>query len=116
MKKAFIATILLVLCSTLVFASQVNGKWAATIETDNGPFSFTVTYKVDGEKLSGDFTSDMGDLDFTGGKISGNDFEYSFDIDGYTIKHTGKLVEGEIKIKSTGDYGDSEFTMKKVPK
>ena len=114
MKKAFISTIMLLLCSTLVFASKVDGKWGTTIDTDNGPFSFTVVYKVDGEKLSGSFSSDMGDLDFTGGKISGDEFEYSFDIDGYIIKHKGKLVEGEIKIKSSGDYGESEFTMKKV--
>ena len=44
MKKAFISTILMLLCSTLVFASKVDGKWAATVDTDIGPFSFTVVY------------------------------------------------------------------------
>lgn len=117
MKKIFVSAFLMLLCSTLLFASKIDGTWSATIETDNGPFSFTITYKVDGEKLSGVLSSDMGEVTFDDGKITGETFKYKFYIDSYTLYHEGTVInEKEIKIKSTGDYGESEFTIKKVEK
>lgn len=115
MKKTFFVTILLMICSTMVFASKIDGKWAASIDTDNGTFEFTLTYKVDGEKLSGVLASDMGELEFSDGKVAGDIFEYTFDIEGYSITHKGKVLnDKEIKISSSGDYGENEFTIKKV--
>ena len=59
----------------------------------------------------------MGELEFTDGKISGDTFEYKFYIEGYSITHKGTVLnEKEIKINSSGDYGESEFTIKKVVK
>ena len=115
MKKIFAITLTLLLCSSLAFASKIEGKWAASIDTDNGTFEFTLDYKVDGEKLSGTISSDMGSLDFTDGKIEGETFEYKLDIDGYVIKHKGKILnEKEIEISSSGDYGERDFVIKKV--
>ena len=117
MKKIFVSTIMLLLCTTMVFASKIDGKWAASVDTDNGTLDFTLTYKVDGEKLSGIIASDMGELEFTDGKVSGDTFEYKFYIEGYSITHKGTVLnEKEIKINSSGDYGESEFTIKKVVK
>jgi len=115
MKKIFVSTLMLLVCTTIVFASKIDGKWAASVDTDSGVFDFTLTYKVDGEKLSGIIASDMGELEFTDGKISGDTFEYKFYIEGYSITHKGTVLnEKEIKIKSSGDYGENEFTIKKM--
>ena len=117
MKKIFVSAFMLLFCTTMLFASKIDGTWAASIDTDNGIFEFTLQYKVDGEKLSGTLSSDMGELDFTDGKVSGDTFEYKFEIEGYSITHKGKVLnDKEIKINSSGDYGDSEFTIKKVEK
>lgn len=71
--------------------------------------------KVDGKKLSGTIVSDMGELEFTNGEITGDTFEYKFEIEGYSIMHKGKILnEKEIKINSSGDYGDNEFVIKKI--
>lgn len=115
MKKIFVSAFLMLFCSTILFATKIDGKWAASIDTDNGTFEFTLTYKVDGEKLSGILSSDMGELEFTDGKIAGDTFEYKFEIEGYSITHKGKVLnDKEIKISSSGDYGENEFTIKKI--
>ncbi len=116
MKKIFVSVILLLFCTTMVFASKVEGKWTTTIETDNGPFTFTAEYTVKGEVITGTLSSDMGSVDIQNGKIKGDEFEYTIEIDYSTHKHKGKLVDGKLKIKSSGDYGELEFTMTPVKK
>lgn len=116
MKKILISAVLVLLCNAALFASGVEGKWYATIDTDNGPFSFTAEYVVTGDKISGTLSSDMGSVEISDGKITGDEFEYSFEIDYNKITHKGKLVEGKLKIKSGGAYGDSEFTMTREKK
>ncbi len=115
MKKLLILTVFL-LATTVLFASKIEGKWTATIDTDNGPFTFTAEYVVKDGKITGKLASDMGEVDIESGKVTGDEFEYSFYIDYNKITHKGKLVDGKLKIKSSGDYGDSEFEMTPVKK
>lgn len=115
MTKLFIATCLLWSGFFLVNNSAIAGKWKTTIDTDNGPYSFTVDYKVEGDKLSGTFSSDLGDLDFSGGKITGDEFEYTFDMEGYEIEHKGKLEGEKINVVWKSDaLGAGEFTLTRV--
>lgn len=114
MKKRIISILLFLFCATFLFASEIEGKWTATIETDNGPFTFYAEYTVKGEVISGTLSSDAGSVEISNGKINGDEFEYTFEIDYSKLKHEGKLVDGKLKIKSSGDYGESEFTMTRV--
>jgi hypothetical protein len=117
MNKIYVSSIMLLLCSTLVMASKIDGKWKATIESDAmGTMEFTLEYKVDGESLSGTLISDFGDLPITGGKVNGNEFEYKIDVMDSIIEHKGKLInDNEITIKSIGGQGESEFTITRIP-
>ena len=90
--------------------SNVQGRWETTTITDNGPFSFMVAYRVDGETLSGTFFSELGNLEFYDGKISGDEFEYSFYLEDQ-ITHKGKWKDGKIFIKSSGGAGEFDFSM-----
>lgn len=114
MKKIISTTVFMLLCSVVLFASDVEGKWQATVETEMGAFSFIMDYKVDGEKISGALISEMGDMTFSDGTISGNEFEYTLDMQGMKITHKGVLDGDKINMKSSGDYGDSEFVMTRV--
>jgi len=117
MKKIVVSIFMVLFCTTMLFASKIDGKWAASVDTDNGTFDFTLTYKVDGDKLSGTISTEMGDLEFTDGKVNGDTFEYKFDIEGYSITHKGKILnDNEIKILSSGDYGENEYVIKKIIK
>ena len=115
MKKILVSACMVLFCTALISAPKVEGKWKATIETNGGTYSYTVEYKVDGDKLTGTLYSTMGNFELTGGKISGNEFEYTYHASGYTIKHNGKLVEEDkIEIKSSGDLGEREYTLTRV--
>lgn len=116
MKKRIIPFILFIFCSSVLFASGIEGKWTTTMETDNGPFTFYAEYTVKGEVVSGTLSSDMGSVEISEGKINGDEFEYTFEIDYNKLKHVGKLVDGKLLIKSSGAYGESEFTMTRVKK
>jgi hypothetical protein len=116
MKKRIISFLLLLFCSSVLFASGIEGKWTATIETDNGPFTFYAEYVVKGEVITGTLYNDQGSIEISNGKINGDEFEYTFELDYNKFKHTGKLVAGKLKIKSSGDYGESEFTLTRVKK
>lgn len=114
--KKFLMLAVLLLTTTILFASKVEGKWTTTIETDNGEFTFTAEYVVKDGKITGTLASDMGSVEIESGTIKGEEFEYSFYIDYNKMTHKGKLVEGKLKVKSSGDYGDSEFEMTRVKK
>ncbi len=115
MKKNLLLTGLLILFSTMLFAADIDGKWNAKVETDMGEFTFVMEYKADGEKLSGTMiSSDMGNLQFTDGKISGNEIEYTIDMQGMLLKYKGTIDGDKINMKSTSDFGDNEFVMTRV--
>jgi hypothetical protein len=115
MKKLFLFIVFAFTCSVL-FASEIEGKWKATIDTDNGPFTFYADYVVKDAKISGTLSNDMGSVEIEEGKVEEETFEYTFYIDYSKITHKGKLVDGKLKIKSSGDMGESEFEMTKVKK
>ncbi len=115
MKKTILLLVFM-LATTLVFASKIEGKWTATIETDNGQFTFTAEYVVKDGKITGTLSSDMGSVEIEPGSVKGDEFEYSFYIDYNKMSHKGKWIDGILKIKSSGDYGESEFEMKRIKK
>jgi hypothetical protein len=48
----------------------------------------------------------------TNGKIKGNEFEYTYDLGGRTVKHNGKLIaEDKIEIRVSGDVPEREYTI-----
>ena len=115
MKKVFFLSIFM-FATLFLFASKIDGKWKATIETDNGPLTFYAEYVVKDGKITGTLSSDMGEVEIETGKVEGEAFEYEFYIDYNKISHKGKLVDGKLKVKSSGDYGDGEFEMTRVAK
>ena len=116
MKKNVI-TALFMLISTLTFAQNIEGTWTATIDTDNGLFTFYADFDINEEgKLSGSLYSDAGSVDIYATKIDGDKFEYSFDLDYNVIKHKGKMVDGKLEIKMISESYESDLTMSRIEK
>jgi hypothetical protein len=113
MKRLSISVLSIILFASFAIAGGVEGTWNASIETEYGPFEFSVKYIVEGEKITGAFMTDMGDLEFGPGTIKGKKFEYTFEIEYVTYTHKGELIsDNEILIKSsTEGEEESEFTM-----
>ena len=98
---------------------DITGKWVFQVETSAGTGTPTVTFKQDGEKLTGHYSSmTLGEADFTG-TVKGREIAFTFNADvggmqipvSYTATAEGKdAMKGKIVI--TG-LGDGTFTGKR---
>ena len=61
-------------------AVNITGEWAFTVTTDQGGGTPTMTFKQDGEKLTGKYAGQLGAADLTG-TIKGNDVKFTFTLD-----------------------------------
>ena len=97
---------------------NVAGVWSFQVETAQGTGTPTVTFKQDGEKLSGTYSSQvLGEREFTG-TIKGNAISFSFDaaIEGSALKvsYSGTVDKDTMRGKVVfGDLGEGTFTAKK---
>lgn len=95
---------------------DVTGVWIFTVESPAGKSNPTVTFTQDGEKLTGQYSSQlMGQADLTG-TIKGQaiDFVVAATVQGTQIelKYTG-AVDTKDSMKGTlsaGDFGSGTFT------
>ena len=96
---------------------DVTGKWAFNVETSAGAGTPSMTFKQDGEKLTGHYTGQLGESDLTG-TVKGADISFTFTIDaqGTMIKasYTGTADATSMKGKVVLEgLGDGTFTAKK---
>jgi hypothetical protein len=61
-------------------AANVTGEWAFTVTTDQGAGTPTITFKQDGEKLTGKYVGQLGSADLTG-TVKGDAIHFTFTID-----------------------------------
>lgn len=61
-------------------ATNVTGEWLFNVTTDQGGGTPTITFKQDGEKLTGKYVGQLGNADLTG-TVKGNAIKFSFTID-----------------------------------
>ena len=60
--------------------TNVTGEWAFNVTTDQGGGTPTITFKQDGEKLTGKYVGTLGAADLTG-TVKGNDITFNFTVD-----------------------------------
>jgi hypothetical protein len=79
---AFVVALVVGLSSSGLVAQGVNvtGDWAFSVQTDQGAGTPTITFKQDGEKLTGKYNGQLGQSDLTG-TVKGNAIHFTFTID-----------------------------------
>jgi hypothetical protein len=87
-----------------VFAADLSGTWAATVQTSAGNGTPTFVLKQDGEKLTGTYAGTLGNAPVTG-TVKGSDVTLEFDVSGTKVTYTGKIDSDGKKIEGTCDYG-----------
>ena len=79
---SFVVVILGLLVTARVSAQSTNvtGEWTFTVQTDQGGGTPTMTFKQDGEKLTGKYVGQLGNADLTG-TVKGDAIHFTFTID-----------------------------------
>jgi hypothetical protein len=118
MKRLFV---LITLFAFAALAADVTGTWKGTAETPNGPMERTFVFKVDGNKLTGETTSQMmGKSTITDGKIDGDNLSFTitvkFQDNEMQLNYKGKVNGNEIKFTVEVPNGGQtlEYVAKKV--
>jgi hypothetical protein len=87
-------------------AIDVTGRWESTVESPQGSLVSAVTYKQDGETLTGTHVGQMGELALKG-TVKGDQIAYTINVDmggqALTISYSGK-ISGDT-ITGTADFG-----------
>lgn len=91
-RTAVIMTIaLLTSAHLLAQATNVTGVWVFTVTTDQGGGTPTLTFKQDGEKLTGKYEGQLGNADLTGTvKETAITFTFTVDVQGQQAPVTYK--------------------------
>lgn len=91
-RTAIILTIALLTSAPLdAQTTNVTGVWLFTVTTDQGGGTPTLTFKQDGEKLTGKYEGQLGNADLTGTvKESAITFTFTVDVQGQQAPVTYK--------------------------
>ena len=98
--------------------SNVAGDWNMTIDTDQGSLSATMTFKQDGEKVTGSMPTDQITFEFEG-TISDNKLELVAEIDagGAFLEVILEATVDGAEITGTldfGGYGSGDITATRI--
>jgi hypothetical protein len=95
-------------------ALDVSGAWVLDVSTAAGSGTPTVTLKQEGEKLTGQYSGQLGDAPVTG-TLKGNAITFQFDVDvqgtALHVVYSGTVEADAMKgTVSLGEAGDGTFT------
>ena len=98
---------------------DVNGTWSFQVESAAGTGTPTMTFKQDGEKLSGHYSGQLGEAPLAG-TLKGTAIEFTIDVSvqgtDVHIVYSGTVEKDSMKGKvKLGDFGEGSFTAKKKP-
>jgi hypothetical protein len=116
-------TLALVLSTAVAaLAADVTGTWTAEFDTQIGIQKYVFTFKVDGEKLTGEANAErMGEkasVPLTNGTVKGDQiaFTEALDFQGQqvAITYAGTIAGDEIKFtRKVGDFATEELVAKR---
>ena len=97
--------------------TNVTGEWLFNVTTDQGGGTPTITFKQDGEKLTGKYVGQLGSADLTG-TVKGNAIKFSFTIDAQgqqaPVNYEGTVEKNTMKGKlDIGGMINGTFTATK---
>jgi hypothetical protein len=105
--------------SMSAFAADVTGTWTASFDTQIGVQNYTLTFKVEGYKLTGHVKSQYSDTDIQEGTINGDDISFvenlTFEGMPLRIVYKGKISGDEIKLtRNVADIATEEAVAKRA--
>lgn len=117
---AILGVVLVAAVSSVAAAADITGKWTATFDTQIGQQVYTYDFKVEGEKLTGTLTSNMGaNGEIAEGSVKGDAvaFVENFEFQGnkVRIEYKGTVAGDEIKFtRQVGDFATEQLVAKRT--
>lgn len=110
MTRAMTLLSIALLAATPAFAqTTVTGDWDVTVNSPQGSNTTLVTFKQEGEKVSGIFKSLRGQLPFEGGTLTGKELKFTFTIEtqGMQLPITlaGTVADDGATMTGKADFG-----------
>jgi hypothetical protein len=125
MKAKVISCSLVALLATVLFAAvDISGKWHAEFDTQIGRMTYTYTFQMSGEKITGTAEADMmggkQQTELKNIKLAGDELTFTepLTIEGnaITITYKGKVSGNEIKFtRQVGEFATEELVAKRMP-
>jgi hypothetical protein len=100
-------------------ASPFDGVWTTSFDSQVGVQTYTYTFKVEGNKVTGRAKSDNGDYEIADGKVDGDKITFVENMDyqgiALVITYEGKLIApDQIQFKrDVSGQGGEEFVARK---
>lgn len=117
MNKKFFTTLVL-LCAMVLSAwayfASLDGKWTGNLNFNNENVPLTYNFKVDGDKLTGTFETSHGNGSIENGKVNGDSFTFSTNIQGLDIPHTGKAFTDSVSLDIDVQGSNYHTTLKRA--
>ncbi len=116
MSRLLSICVLALLAVTISHAQGINGKWKGEMQSPNGPFELTFSFKVAGDTLTGAVLGQMGEMPISNGKVNGKEFSFDVSMGEMTISHQCTFMSDSISMKVQGFQGEPmEIILKRVP-
>lgn len=117
--KATVLALALLTASPAFAQTNITGDWDVTVTSPQGTNTTLVTFKQDGEKVSGIFKAAQGQLPFDGGSLTGGDLKFTFTINTQgmelPITLTGKVEGAAMTGKADfGGFAEGDWTAKRA--
>ena len=108
-----IAMLMLAMAAWLA-AADIDGKWKATFEGQDGPIEVLYEFKVEGGKVTGSLSSVQGGADILDGRVEGDSISFDVERDTRRFPHKGKIAGDEIKLEVVIGERTVSVTAKRV--
>ncbi|HEV2425764.1 MAG TPA: hypothetical protein VGZ29_13130 [Terriglobia bacterium] len=121
-KRCLVLPLAMLSLAVAASAADISGAWKGTAQTPNGSVERTFNFKVDGNKLTGDTSSDMfGKSTIEGGKIDGDTVTFTLTVEFQgnqgKVNYTGKIKDNDeidFSVEITGFDRKIEYVAKRV--
>lgn len=123
MVRSMVALVFVAAFAVLASAADVAGTWTAEFDTQIGVQKYVFTFKVDGEKLTGEAVAERmgqkeGPVALKDGTVKGDQIAFTeplnFQGQEVSITYTGTIAGDEIKFtRKVGDFATEELVAKR---
>jgi hypothetical protein len=114
LRRSLSSLVLVIGLTAVAAAADVDGTWQGAVQTPDGDLMITFTFKAEGDVLTGTVASPMGEVPLSNGKVNGDVLTFDVQLETMVITHEATVNGDEITVKARGDWGESEYVVKRV--